>query len=156
MPNNPKNQKEEARSALLRHLWLPKGTRATLLSYIQDADILSFIQSACQAIWVTLITHLDDMSIPGADMWVTDTITDAIPLADLAKYRVVPVVPVSSSKQFSEFDPMKFEGNAFIFEKVDQFQMFEKLVRALENMRYAGDKRMLLANVEKIQIKNNP
>ena len=44
---------------------------------------------------------------------------------------------------------MKFLGNAFIFETADQFQMLEKLIRALENMRYAGDKRMLLDNVEK-------
>ncbi len=150
MPNNPKNQKEEARSALLRHLWLPKGTRATLLSYIQDTDIFSFMQSACQAIWVILITTIDDLSIAGADLWVTDSVTDTIPIADLAKHRVIPVVPVSSSALFAEFDPMKFEGNAFIFEKVDQFQMFEKLIRALENMRYAGDRRMLLENVEKM------
>jgi hypothetical protein len=47
---------------------------------------------------------------------------------------------------------MKFEGNAFIFDSINEFQMFEKLIRALENMRYAGDKRMLLANVEKIII----
>ncbi len=156
MPNNPKNQKEEARSALLRYLWLPKGTRATLLSYIQDSDILLFMQSACQAIWVTLITTIDQMSIAGADMWITDSLSDTIPVWELSSHRVVPIVPVSNSKIFAEFDPMKFEGNAFIFEKVDQFQMFEKLIRALENMRYAGDKRMLLENVEKIQIKNNP
>ena len=150
MPNNPKNQKEEARSILLRHLWLPKGTRATVLSYIQDSEILSFMQSACQAIWVTLITTIDQMSMAGADIWITDVIDDAIPLIELAQHRVVPVIPVSGSKQFAEFDPMKFEGNAFIFEGESQFQMFEKLIRALENMRYAGDKRMLLANVEKM------
>ena len=90
------------------------------------------------------------MSLAGADIWITDVIDDAIPLAELAQHRVVPVIPVSGSKLFAEFDPMKFEGNAFLFEKVNQFQIFEKLIRALENMRYAGDKRMLLANVEKI------
>ncbi len=150
MPTNPKNQKEEARSILLRHLWLPKGTRATVLSYINNKDIFLFMQSACQAIWVTLITTIDDMSIAGADIWITDTLFDDIPVWQLAQHRVVPVVPISSSSLFAEFDPMKFEGNAFIFEGVNQFHMFEKLVRALENMRYAGDKSMLLANIEKI------
>lgn len=149
MPTNPKNQKEESRANLLRHLWLPKGTRSIVLSYIQDKTIGLFMQSACDAIGVTLITSIDTMSLAGADIWITDILDDTIPLIDLAQYRVVPVVPVSASPLFVEFDPMKFEGNAFIFDTVNQFQMFEKLIQALENMRYAGDKRMLLTNVEK-------
>jgi hypothetical protein len=108
------------------------------------------MQSACDAIGVTLITSIDTMSLAGADIWITDILDDTIPIAELAQHRVVPVVPISQSKVFAEFDPMKFEGNAFIFDTVNQFQMFEKLIRALENMRYAGDKRMLLTNVEKM------
>lgn len=149
MPINPKNQKEEKRVALLRHLGLPKGTRAIVLSYIKDPQIRIFFQSACTAIWVALITEIDDTAIVWADIWITDILDEAIPLQLLAQHRVVPVIPISSNKNFSEFDPMKFEGNAFLFEWVSQFQMFEKLIRALENMRYAGDKRMLLQNVEK-------
>lgn len=148
MPINPKNKKEEARSILLRHLWLPKTTRATVLSYIREPQILSFIQDACDAIGVTLITQIDDMALSGADIWITDAIDTSTPLRELALHRVVPVVPVSQDKIFTEFDPMKFEWNAFLFESVNQFQMFEKLIRALENMKYAGDRRMLLANVE--------
>ena len=121
-----------------------------MLSYIRDTDILAFTRSACDAIGISLITDIDAMSLAGADIWIADVIDDTIPLAELAQHRVVPVIPVSGSKQFAEFDPMKFEGNAFIFDNVNQFQMFEKLIRALENMRYAGDKRMLLSNVEKI------
>ena len=89
------------------------------------------------------------MAMVGADIWITDILDESIPLHILAQYRVVPVIPISSNKSFLEFDPMKFEGNAFLFGEVNQFQMFEKLIRALENMRYAGDKRMLLQNVEK-------
>ena len=150
MAINPKNQKEEARTVLLRHLGLPKSTRATVISYIKDPQIHSFLSIACQSIGVTLITDIDNISLSGADIWITDTIDDTIPLLALAQNRVVPVVPLSNSKQFSEFDPMRFEGNAFIFEQVNQFQIFEKLIRALENMRYSGDRRLLLANVEKM------
>lgn len=103
------------------------------------------------AIGITLITDTNEMSISGSDIWISDFLDDSLPIAELSQNRVVPVIPMTVAYQgiFSEFDPMKFEGNAFIFEKVDQFMMFEKLIRALENMRYAGDKRMLLANVEK-------
>lgn len=89
------------------------------------------------------------MTIAWADIWITDNLDDTIPMQQLSQQRVVPVIPASIHRAFSEFDPMKFEWNAFIFEKVNTFQMFEKLIRALENMRYAGDKRMLLQNVEK-------
>jgi hypothetical protein len=44
---------------------------------------------------------------------------------------------------------MKFEGNAFLFATADKYLIFEKLIRYLENIRYAGDKRTLLGNVEK-------
>jgi hypothetical protein len=47
---------------------------------------------------------------------------------------------------------MKFEGNAFLFEKVDEYQMFASLVRYLENVRYPGDKRTLLKNVSESKI----
>jgi hypothetical protein len=46
------------------------------------------------------------------------------------------------------FNPMKFEGNAFIFEEATSYLMFEKLVRYLENIRYPWDKRTLLQNLE--------
>lgn len=47
---------------------------------------------------------------------------------------------------------MKFEGNAFLFDPANQFQMFAALVRYLENVRYPGDKRTLVKNVSETQI----
>lgn len=149
MPITPKNKKDDERSALLRQLGFPKWTRAIVLSYIHDPEILSFFHDACLAIGVVLVTSIDEMTIAWADIWITDNLDDTIPMQQLSQQRVVPVIPASIHRAFSEFDPMKFEWNAFIFEKVNTFQMFEKLIRALENMRYAGDKRMLLQNVEK-------
>ena len=42
---------------------------------------------------------------------------------------------------------MKFEGNAFLFDAVDKFQIFAALIRYLENIKYPGDKRTLLKNL---------
>lgn len=139
MPTNKKNQKDEARAVLLRHLELPKSTRAVVVSYIVNPEILEFITHACRSIGVTLITDHQDITLSGADIWITDALDDSIPVEELAKKRVVPVVPVTEKYKdiFSEFDPMKFTGNSFVFQEVNQFQMFEKLIRALENMRYA-------------------
>ncbi len=149
MPINQKNIKDNERATLLRNLGLSKWTRAIVLSYIRNPHILAFFRDACESIGVTLIVNVDDAVIAWADLWITDILDEMIPMQKLSKHSVVPVIPMSTNRVFSEFDPMKFEWNAFMFEKVDQFQMFEKLIRALENMRYAGDKRMLLQNVEK-------
>lgn len=154
MTINSKNKKEELRSLLLHNRSLPKNTRAIVLSYIQNPEILEFFRVACEAIWVVFIVDIDDTATSGSDIWITDMINDTIPLEILCKNHVIPVVPweLQYKKIFMEFDPMKFEWNAFIFEKKNQFQMFEKLIRAIENMRYAGDKRTLLQNVEAIKI----
>ncbi|MBX9809816.1 hypothetical protein K2X92_05490 [Candidatus Gracilibacteria bacterium] len=154
MPINKKNQKDEARAVLLRHLELPKSTRAVVVTYIKNPEILEFLTRACESIGVSLVTDHQEMVLSGADIWISDYVDDSIPVEQLSKKRVVPVVPVAEKYKdtFSEFDPMKFTGNSFIFQEVNQFQMFEKLIRALENMRYAGDKRMLLENVETIKL----
>lgn len=154
MPIHTKNKKDEARSILLRHLELPKVTRAIVVSYIKNPEIFLFLKNACDAIGVVLISETDDIILAWADIWITDAIDSATPILELSKKRIVPIVPKMDeyADVFSEFDPMKFTGNAFIFQTVNQFQMFEKLIRALENMRYAGDKRMLLENVESISL----
>lgn len=156
MPINLKNKKEESRNLLLHNRGLHKNTRAIVLSYIQDPEIIVFFRNACQAIWIIFITEIGDIEISGWDIWITDTFNDAIPIEILCKNLLIPVVPLELEykKIFTEFDPMKFEWNAFIFESKNQFQMFEKLIRAIENMRYAGDKRTLLQNIEATKIHN--
>lgn len=154
MPINPKNQKEEARATLLRHLGLPKGTWITLISYIQDEEILEFFHSACAALGIILLKNNEDISLQGADVWITDSIDSSIPISLLCKNGVIPVVPLQQNKDsvWNEFNPMKFEWNAFLFKELNQFQMFASLIRAIENMRYPGDKRMLLQNVQSTKI----
>jgi hypothetical protein len=89
MPTNPKNQKEEARASLLRSLGAPKSTRAIVISFIKDETILDFLRQACLAIGVILITEIDDASVAGADIWITDSFSENIPLRTLAAKRVV-------------------------------------------------------------------
>lgn len=151
MSTNIKNQKEEKRALLLRKLGFPKTIRSIVLSYIEDADIASFMTLACEAIGVKLISNIDDLAREWADAFITDILTEKISLADLMKNGIIPIVPMENSfkKDLVEFNPMKFEGNAFFFEKLDKFQMFAALVRYLENIRYPGDKRVLLQNIEK-------
>ena len=144
---NTKNFKEEKRASLVRTLEIPKTTRAIILAYIRDEDIRSFLREATLAIGVKLIEAQDISYIEWSDAFIADH--SEVPLKELIENVVVPIVPkdIVPFKNFSEFNPMKFEGNAFLFEEVNKFQMFEKIVRYLENIRYPGDKRTLLQNI---------
>ena len=84
------------------------------------------------------------------DACITDG-RGSMDLVNLMKHSIVPIVPRIHPLVLSlrEFDPMKFEGNAFIYESENPYLIFEKLIRYLENVRYVGDKRTLLNNVGK-------
>lgn len=72
-------------------------------------------------------------------------------MVGLVQAGVTPILPKKNAfgSNFSEFDPMKFTGNAFLFESTESYHILEKLVRYLENVRYPGDRRTLLKNLEK-------
>ena len=151
MAVNLKNQKEEKRTALLRAHGLPKTTRAIVVSYVQNAGIEAFLTLACASLGVVLLIEKNETILAGADAWITDVLDDSVPVTALIQNAVVPIVP-TWDKRFSDFNPMKFEGNAFLFEKADEYQMFASLIRYLENVRYSGDKRTLLKNVSETSI----
>jgi hypothetical protein len=151
MSVNIKNMKEEKRVILTKSLSLPKNTRAIVLCYIQDESLKEFLRDAANALWVSLLTGIDDKAREGADAFITDVLDESVPFDELLKNIVIPIIPRDKryEKTLTEFNPMKFEGNAFIFEEANKFLMFEKLVRYLENIRYPWDKRTLLQNIEK-------
>lgn len=147
MPTNLKNQKEEKHALLLRLLSLPKSTRAIIVTDIADTDILDFLMEATKAIGVYLFSE------KWADLWWVDAYltldwqTPSRP--DLVGNVIVPIGPMRGAKEagFTEFNPMKFEGNSFLFESADKYQIFASIVRYLENVKYPGDKRTLLQNI---------
>ncbi len=144
------NKKDNRRTALLRKLELPRNTRSLILLDISDESIRSFLIEAGKYLNVIFITDGDMADQESYDACITDWHWN-IDLVNLMKHYVIPIIvkdhPLSMS--LSEFEPMKFQGNAFIYESMNPYLIFEKLVRYLENVRYMGDKRILLNNVGK-------
>jgi len=155
MPISPKTkEKEQKRDLLQRHLGASKKTRSIILTDIEDSMIDAFLQNGADILDVTIVSR---SSIPaellgGADAYITDS-TDPTVTHSMVREQIIPIIPLSlaDSMKLSEFNPMKFEGNAFIFDTVSVYTVFEKLVRYLENIRYPGDKRTLLQNLEKVK-----
>ena len=141
---------DQHRVALMRKLWADRSTRALILLDIRDPEVKKFLSDAAPLLNITLSETLDSDSLGGYDACITDGLGD-LDLVNLVKHSVVPILPQDHAliQSFREFDPMKFEGNAFIFSSVNSYLIFEKLIRYLENIRYPGDKRTLLNNVGK-------
>ncbi|GAB0175062.1 MAG: hypothetical protein HHAS10_09410 [Candidatus Altimarinota bacterium] len=147
MPTNLKNYKEEKRTTLLRAHSFAKSTRAIVILFLSDKGLNDFIREAGKAIDVEFIDDSKE-NREGTDAFITDD-WSLVPIEDLTASLIVPIGPKegSNEKGLNEFNPMKFEGNAFLFEKNDKYQIFAALVRYLENIKYPGDKRTLLKNL---------
>lgn len=143
------SQKDSRRHELLKELTLPKKTRGTIYIALQDDTLHRSIYEACRSVGIVPIIDRVEHFI-GLDVFVWDGQAPLLwSLPQLLWYGVVPVILKTSPYTwlFSEFNPMQFEGNAFIYETLETFPLFEKIIRAFENMRYAGDRRVLLKNV---------
>lgn len=124
---------------------IPKNSRAVILNAIENTEIADFIDRACAEIGVTCLREVSPEHLWGVDACISDMAESA--WSRIAEYLIVPIFPEKSMDIFAEFNPMKFEGNAFLFVENKPFHLFEKICRFLENGQYAGDRRMLLKNL---------
>ncbi len=74
---------------------------------------------------------------------------------ELEKYMKQGIVPIISKKNYlssilSEFNPIKNEGNAFIYDQDNEWQIFYALCRYIENSKFSFDDQNLVNNVTKI------
>lgn len=144
------NQKDQKKEALIRKLGATKSTRAFIYMDVEDEIVQNFLLEASKYLDIVLIQDYIAEDAPWYDAIITDGVSD-IDLVSIVQQGIVPILSRTHPliESFREFDPMKFEGNAFIYETVNPYLIFEKLIRYLENIRYAGDKRTLLNNIQK-------
>lgn len=155
MPLKKSSQKDEIRSRILRQHNFGFKSRALILLDMSDKEIREFLLDAAKVLDVVMIPSTgkeeEKSDYAGFDACISDGISKHIDIVPLVQSGVVPIIPLENAfpKIFTEFDPMRFEWNAFLYTSVNQYLIFEKLIRYLENIRYAGDKRTLLNNLGK-------
>jgi hypothetical protein len=153
MPAKKNADKEFMRKEFLRAHSLSPHTRAMVLFDIEESEMREFFLRAASSLNIALIP-LDTVSVTdyaAFDACISLREGNSSFWKPICLARVAPITLQSSTEKslFSEFDPMKFSGNAFLFGNIDRFLIFEKLIRFLENIRYPGDRRILLENIEK-------
>lgn len=131
-----------------------KKCRVILLNYIKNPELKAKIDEACQAIGIfvldgiEIIEGISSEEFFGAiDACVTDESEKTAELDLIFMEKIMPIFPSQSEYKLTEFNPMKFEGNAFLFDENNFYKIFEKICRMLENSQYAGDRRTIIKNL---------
>lgn len=77
--------------------------------------------------------------VEGADMWVV--LGDQLPaeFEMITRNGTVPVIRQGIIRDAVEFNPVKEEGNSFLFEEVNEWTVYAALVRAIENYGFPYD-----------------
>lgn len=90
---------------------------------------------------------IDEIDLIWFDFIVCD---DSI--SNLKKYLELWISPIISTKNhlnsiLKEFNPVKNEGNSYLFESLDKWSIFYSIVRYLENYKFPFDNKNLVKNV---------
>lgn len=160
--------KKDVQTAIKNKFMFPRDNKFTGLIHLSDTQVLShlieglrflpvnFVVVSSQAISVSdsniaVVKKIDAGHIPGLDFIVCDN--ECEELGNYLKNGVVPIVIKDNylSSLLSEFNPMKNEGNSFLYEKYNEWTIFHALSRYMENAKFPFDHRNLVKNVLKIQ-----
>ena len=141
----------------------PKNNKCIWLIKIKDKEILSelikgmaflpmnFIVISEEAFTKNSdnIVFIDDISTH--EIWVDFVVFDdeESSLDNYFKKWITPIVSKTShlSSILNEFNPMKNEGNSFLYDETNAWSIFYSLVRYLENYKFPFDNKNLVKNV---------
>ncbi|MDD2516000.1 MAG: hypothetical protein PHF46_04235 [Candidatus Gracilibacteria bacterium] len=98
---------------------------------------------------ISFVEKLNSNMLPGFDFFVSDEIGDEVDIMKYMKNGIVPIMPEQNTFTgiIKPFNPMMFEGNAFLFKKDGCYNIFERIVAYLENIKFPEDRRILIKNV---------
>lgn len=139
-------EKKDFRKNFFKQYKIPKTARAIVVNNLENEKIRKSITEACLSVDIFVIENNYDLDLLGVDAIIGDKI-DKNFITNISDNLVIPIMLNPKDKIFKEFNPMKFEWNAFLFEKIELFSIFEKISRMLENSLYIGDRRTLLKNI---------
>lgn len=148
------NAKKNHKKNFLKKFPKEKKCRSIVLNYVENPELKAKIDEACEAVGIFVLhgneitdTISSEEYFGAIDACVTDR-SDKSPDFDVIfMEQIIPIFPISSEYKLSEFNPMKFEGEGFLFDENNFYKIFEKICRMLENSQYAGDRRMLIKNL---------
>lgn len=142
------------RRQLLKTYWIDRPVRVVIADYLDSPQIRLELIDACAVLNIALLRDVPSELLAGCDAFLSDQGRIHGDILSLIQKGVVPILPRKNSygKAFSEFLPMQFTGNAFLFSEPHPIVILEQICRYMENSRYPWDRRILLKNLMKTQL----
>lgn len=161
------DSKKEVQNVVKNTFMLPKDNKFTGIVSLSNTKVLQAFLEWCQYLhanfvvessqWLEIdagniasVKKLDKSQIVGFDFIVCDD--ECTTLQECIKNGVVPIIIKENhlASLLSEFNPMKNEGNSFLFDTYNEWVIFHALTRYMENAKFPFDNRNLVKNVLKI------
>lgn len=169
MRNPILQKKREEHEKVIKKYWFSQNKIIWIIT-LKDKDTLKYIIEGIKTLSINCIIISENTSNEGKQEWENIYYTQKIDeetllwadfiiadkhVSDLEKYMKLWVTPIISKSNYlssllSEFNPIKNEGNAFIYEQDNEWQIFYALCRYLENSKFSFDNQNLINNVIKI------
>lgn len=96
---------------------------------------------------IVYVNKLPDFELLGFDFVVWDS--QLLQIGNYLKNGVVPVIPRNNSMWtvLSDYNASKSEGNSFLYELENEWDVFYTIARYLENFKFPYDNKSLVKNV---------
>lgn len=150
--NIKKKHKFPARN---KALWLIYIKNASLLDKLSEwlcnlpASFLVVVDTQKKSVHrnIAYTNKIPDFELLGFDFVVGDS--ELVQIGDYLKNGVVPVIPRNNSMGtvLSDYNAAKSEGNSFLYELENEWDVFYTIARYLENYKFPYDNKSLVKNV---------
>jgi len=164
-------QKKETSSKIKKSFWLPLKNKALALIKLNNKTILQklyfwlanldidfvivwdfdkdWIDENFKNIYIT--DNINDKDLIAFDFTVLDSNTTDIWL--YKKNAIVPILSIDNhfASIYKEFNPMKSEGNSYLYNKHNEWNIFHAITRYYENFKISFDNKNLVKNVLEIE-----
>lgn len=166
--NNIFSDKKISNEKIKKIIWIPIKYKPLWLVILKNREIteklIEWLKVLC-AWFVIYIENTENKNISdnlfitkkidNFDLLWYDFIICDNEILNINKYLenwVIPIIIKDSylNSIFQEFNPMKNDWNAFLYEELNEWQIFYALVRYLENYKFPFDNKNLVENVLKI------
>jgi len=160
-------EKKDSGIKVKTDLNLPKKNKSNGLVILSDKSLTNELLEWLSMLDVNFVVVMDKADFKGAkNVTVVKEIPEELDygfdfvvgdneLSNLNRYFkkwVVPLVPKKNymSSILKEFNPMRSEGNSFLYDEENKWSIFYAITRYLENCKFPYDKKNLVKNVFEI------
>ncbi len=140
-------------------IWLIKINSKTLIKELRDALLVLPCDFVIEVEWanneklgdnVIAVSKVENLMLIWFDFVVCDDNIDS-----LKSYFELWITPIISTKNhlsslLKEFNPVKNEGNSYLFDSLEKWNIFYAIIRYLENYKFPFDNKNLVKNVVNI------